>query len=386
MARNLAVLGSTGSIGKSTLDVVREQKGSFRVLSLAARSSWQALLPQVLEFRPHVVGVADPSAARALRDALKAENVKCTVLDGPRGLVEAACVDSADTVVAGLTGAAGLLPTIAAIKAKKNIALANKEVLVAAGELVTRLVKLYRVQLLPVDSEHSAILQCLKGEPPAALERIVLTASGGPFRGMTTRELESVTPERALKHPNWVMGAKITIDSSTLMNKGLEVIEARWLFDTLYDRIDVVIHPQSIIHSLVEYCDGSVIAQMGVPDMRLAILYALTHPDRLPSRAVPRLDLKTLGTLTFQPPDRETFRCLDLAYEAARAGRTHPTVLNAANEIAVHRFLGGTIRYLDIPRLIRAVLERHDGSDPHDLDVILEADAWARREAEQWRP
>ena len=385
MSRCLTVLGSTGSIGKSTLDVVREQRPAFRVLALAARSSWEALLPQVLEFRPRMVALVDAVAARRLRTELAERNVTCTVLDGTRGLVEAACLDEVDTVVAGLTGAAGLLPTVAAIRARKNIALANKEVLVAAGELVTRLVREHRVQLLPVDSEHSAILQCLKGEPMTAVERLVLTASGGPFRGMTARDLESVTPARALKHPNWSMGAKITIDSSTLMNKGLEVIEARWLFDVPYEKIDVVIHPQSIVHSLVEYCDGSMIAQLGVPDMRLAILYALTHPGRLPSRAVPRLDLKALGSLTFQAPDRETFRCLDLAFDAARQGRTCPTVLNAANEVAVHRFLEGAIGYTEIPRLLTAVLERHDASEPADIEVILEADAWGRRQATEWR-
>jgi 1-deoxy-D-xylulose-5-phosphate reductoisomerase len=328
--------------------------------------------------------MADPQAASELRKRLDAR-CRCTVLEGARGLAEVASLDGVDVVVAGLTGAAGLLPVVKAIQRGKDIALANKEVLVAAGALVTRLVAQHRVRLLPVDSEHSAILQCLKGEPPAALERILLTASGGPFRGLKPRDLEAVTPESALKHPNWKMGAKITIDSSTLMNKGLEVIEAHFLFNVPYDRIEVVIHPQSIIHSLVEFCDGSVIAQLGVPDMRLAILYALTHPERLPSRAVPRLDLKSLASLTFESPDRDTFRCLNLAYDAGRRARTYPTVLNAANEIAVRRFLDREIPYPAIPALLADVMDAHSAHEPDDLDAILEADAWARRQAAAWK-
>jgi 1-deoxy-D-xylulose-5-phosphate reductoisomerase len=379
MPRNLAVLGCTGSIGESTLAVVREHPDRFRVVGLAAHGRWPEVARQVREFSPARVALADAGAAAALR-----REVPCPVLEGPGGVVDVATAGDVDTVVAGISGAAGLLPVLEAIRAGKAIALANKEVLVAAGALVTELVARHGVALLPIDSEHSAIMQCLKGEPRGALSRILLTASGGPFRGRKQAELDRVTPEDALRHPNWQMGAKITVDSSTLMNKGLEVIEARWLFDVPYERIQVVIHPQSIVHSLVEFCDGSVIAQLGVPDMKLAILCALTHPERAAAPHVPRLDLARLGSLTFEPPDLETFRCLALAIEVGRRARSYPTVLNAANEIAVARFLARDIGYTAIPHLLEDVLAQHRPWEPDRLEAVLEADRWARAAAAAW--
>jgi len=384
MPRAISILGCTGSIGTSALDVVREHGDRFRVLGLAARSRWQDVRRQIEEFSPEVVALSDPDAARSLRESLKGyKNVR--VLQGPSGLEEVAAYDGVDTVVAAVSGAAGLLPVITAIRAGKTIALANKEVLVAGGALVTRLAREHEVSLVPIDSEHSAIFQCLKGEPRPSLSRLLLTASGGPFRGLTSDDLRAVTPDRALIHPNWRMGAKITVDSATLMNKGLEVIEAHWLFSVPYQQIEVVVHPQSVVHSMVEFCDGSLIAQLGPADMRVAILYALTHPERLPLRRVTRLDLPSIGTLTFERPDLKTFRCLTVAIDAGRRGRTFPAVLSAANEVAVERFLSGDLAFDAVPGLLESVLARHEAGDPDQLSDILESDAWARREAAAWR-
>jgi 1-deoxy-D-xylulose-5-phosphate reductoisomerase len=302
------------------------------------------------------------------------------ILYGPEGYCKVAAFPEADMLVSAMVGAAGLLPTLSAIEAGKNIALANKETLVAAGEIVIGAAAGKNVKILPVDSEHSAIFQALQGNHRKALERVLLTASGGPFFNKSARELEAVTPEAALRHPNWSMGPKITIDSATLMNKGLEVIEAHWLFGVPVERISVHIHPESIIHSMVEYVDGSVIAQMGMPDMKTPIAYALAYPERLPL-ASPRLDLFRLQKLSFYPPDEEKFPCLRLAFDACRKGSTMPAVLNAANEIAVHAFLKNTIGFYDIPRLIEEVMSSHNPCAKPDLEAILQADAWAREEA-----
>ncbi|MDY6908778.1 MAG: 1-deoxy-D-xylulose-5-phosphate reductoisomerase, partial [Thermodesulfobacteriota bacterium] len=299
---------------------------------------------------------------------------------GSEGYRQVAALDAADIVVSAIVGAAGLEPTLAAVEAGKRLALANKEALVAAGRLVTERAKARGVDIIPVDSEHSAIFQSLQGNPRSALKRILLTASGGPFLQATSEELERVTPEAALKHPNWSMGRKITVDSASLMNKGLEVIEARWLFDVSPERIAVHVHPESIVHSMVEYVDGSVIAQLGVPDMKIPIAYALTWPDRLPVEA-PVLDLFELRRLTFFPPDMERFPCLRLAYEACREGGTAPAVLNAANEVAVHAFLEQRLAFTDIPRLIESLLDRHQGGAATTLEAVLDADRWAREEA-----
>jgi 1-deoxy-D-xylulose-5-phosphate reductoisomerase len=384
MPRKISILGSTGSIGTSTVEVLREHRDRFRVLGLAAGSRWMDTLRQIEELSPEIVSLSDPQAARELRKNLSGHK-KVRVLEGPQGLEEVASYEGVDTVVAAISGAAGLVPVIRAIESGKTIALANKEVLVAAGALVTRLARDREISLVPVDSEHSAIFQCLKGESRPSVSRVLLTASGGPFRGLSQDDLSSVTPERALAHPNWRMGAKITIDSSTLMNKGLEVIEAHWLFSIPYHQIEVVVHPQSVVHSMVEFCDGSTMAQLGPTDMRVAILYALTHPDRLPIRKVSRVDLPSIGTLSFERPDLKTFRCLAVAIESGRRGRTYPAVLSAANEVAVARFLSGSLSFCEIPRLLERVLERHQAGDPDRLDDILESDAWARREAENWK-
>ncbi|MBI4859823.1 MAG: 1-deoxy-D-xylulose-5-phosphate reductoisomerase [Candidatus Riflebacteria bacterium] len=383
MARNLAILGSTGSIGTSTLDVVRRARDRFRVISLATGARGDLLLDQIREFAPRLVAVADRAAAEELRRRV-GPGSGCEVAGGAEGIVAAATAGEADTVVAAISGSAGLVPVVEALRCGKQIALANKEVLVAAGELVASLARSRGVALLPVDSEHSAIFQCLKGEPRAALAKIILTASGGPFRGRPAAQLETVSPEEALRHPRWDMGAKITIDSATLMNKGLEVIEARWLFDIGYDSIEVVVHPESVVHSLVELCDGSVLAQLGMPDMRLPILCALTHPERLAVRLAPALDLAAVGRLTFEKPDTGAFPCLTLAVEAGRSGRTYPAVLSAANEVAVTRFLHGTLSYGGIARLVRAVLEAHAPADATCLATILECDRWAREAARLW--
>ncbi len=374
--KRLAVLGCTGSIGVTTLDVAARFPERFQVVALAAGKNLERLAEQVQQFRPAIVAVADLAAVRELRERLRGISAEITC--GPEGLERVATAPDADLVVSALVGALGLLPTLRAIEARKDVALANKEVLVVAGELVTRAARQSRVHLFPLDSEHNAIFQALRGHRHDEVRRIILTASGGPFLRRPLGTLGSVTREDALRHPTWKMGDKITIDSATLMNKGLEVIEAHWLFDLPADRIDVVIHPQSIVHSMVEYIDGSVIAQMGIPDMAIPISYILGYPDRLPMRHLPPLDLPRAATLEFAAPDRGKFVCLDLAYQALRAGGTVPAVLNAANEVAVRAFLDGAISFLDMPRLLSAVVEAHQPAAADDLQTLLAADRWAR--------
>jgi 1-deoxy-D-xylulose-5-phosphate reductoisomerase len=377
----ISILGSTGSIGRSTLEVIRQFPDRFKVVALGAGSNATLLCEQIMEFSPRVVSVMDAQVASSLENLLDAKSVVMPeVLYGQEGYCSVASCPESNMLVSAMVGAAGLLPTLAAIEAGKNIALANKETLVAAGEIVMGAATAKNVKILPVDSEHSAIFQALEGNHREALYRVLLTASGGPFFNMPRNELETVSPEAALCHPNWSMGRKITIDSATLMNKGLEVIEAHWLFGVPVDRISVHVHPESIVHSMVEYVDGSVIAQMGLPDMKIPIAYALAYPDRLPVDS-PRLDLFRLEKLSFYPPDEEKFPCLRLAFDACRIGSTMPAVLNAANEIAVHSFLERSIVFYDIPGVIRQVMASHIPSAKPDLGEILQADAWARKEA-----
>jgi 1-deoxy-D-xylulose-5-phosphate reductoisomerase len=375
--RRLALLGSTGSIGTQTLDVIAASQGKFGIAALAAYRNDQLLERQINEFKPDVAVLVDKTAADRLVKRYRGNTV---LLAGEEGLMEAAVHQSADVVLTSMVGFAGLKPTLAAIDAGKNIALANKETLVAAGALVTARAKAKHVQILPVDSEHSAVLQCLQGENKCDVKRIILTASGGPLRGLSQSALEHVTVEQCLHHPNWAMGKKVTIDSATLANKGLEVMEARWLFDIEYDQIDVVIHPQSVIHSMVEYNDGAVMAQLGVPDMRIPIQYALTYPGRFSGPAA-RLDFTRLSALTFEQPDIQTFSALYLAYTAGRAGGTMPCVFNAANEIAVHAFLSGKIKFVHIADIIRHTMDAHRLVSMPDFDALCAADAWARSKA-----
>jgi len=375
--KKIAVMGSTGSIGTQTLDVISREPEAYEVVGLAAGTNTGLLLEQTMRFRPRIVSVAD----RALADRLRGQLPPGTrLVYGEEGLIEVAAGVGADFVVCALVGSLGLASTLAAIEAGAAIGLANKETLVTAGHLVTARAAARGVPLLPVDSEHSALFQCLNGEDRKAVKRLILTASGGSFRDRTRDELVGVSVAEALKHPNWNMGAKITIDSATMANKGLELIEARWLFDMPYDRIDVVIHPESIIHSLVEYEDTSVIAQLGNPDMRVPIQYALTYPRRRPSPAAP-LDLLKHGALHFRPMDMARYPCMKLAYEAGRAGGTATTVFNAANEVAVSRFLRDDIAFLDIEAVIAEVLGRHAPLPSPDLEAIREADRRAREEA-----
>lgn len=372
--KHLAILGSTGSIGTQALDVIAASREKFEVAALAACQNDQLLEQQIEKFRPAVAVLVDKKAADRL---VKRYRGRTVILAGEDGLIEAAVHHSVDTVLTSVVGFAGLKPTLAAIDAGKNIALANKETLVAAGALVTARAREKNIQILPVDSEHSAILQCLQGENRSGIRRILLTASGGPFRGFSKTSLENVTVEDCLKHPNWSMGKKVTVDSATLANKGLEVIEARWLFDIDYERIDVVIHPQSIIHSMVEFSDGAIMAQLGAPDMKIPIQYALTYPDRFPCPSA-RLDFAGLSALSFEQPDYCTFSALKMAYDAGRAGGTLPCVFNAANEIAVHAFLCGKIKFIHIGDVIKHTMDAHTLISSPDLDTLCKADAWAR--------
>ena len=377
----VAILGSTGSIGVRTLDVIRSFPGRFRVKALAAGRNVERLAAQVKEFRPRLTAVLTEELAGRLRD-LVGLGFPVEVVFGEEGYVRAAAWEEAETVVSAMVGAAGLRPTLAAVRAGRRVALANKEALVMAGGLVMAEARSSGAAILPVDSEHSAVFQVLQGQRREAVRRILLTASGGPFLGRSRAELAGVSPEEALAHPRWRMGAKISIDSATLMNKGLEAIEARWLFDCPLDRIDIVIHPESVVHSLVEFADGSVLAQMGIPDMRLPIAYALTYPERLPLD-LPRLDLAGLGNLTFRRPEPEAFPCLSLALAAGRRGGTAPVVLNAANEAAVQAFLNREIGFLDIGRVIEQALSQDEGPAAADLDDILEVDRETRRRAQK---
>ena len=377
----LSLLGSTGSIGTQTLDIAAQYPDKFRIVGLAAGRNVELLAQQVRQFRPLIVAVFDADKLPELKAAIADLSPQPTLLAGQEGVIEVARCAEADVVVTGIVGCAGLLPTIAAIKAGKDIALANKETLIAGAPVVLPLVKQYGVKLLPADSEHSAIFQCLQGVPKDGLRRILLTASGGSFRDLPIEKLAQVTVADALKHPNWTMGRKITIDSATLMNKGLEVIEAHYLFGVEYDQIAIVIHPQSIIHSLIELEDTSVLAQLGWADMRLPLLYALSYPDRIATNWEP-LDLVKIGSLTFREPDHEKYPCMQLAYAAGRAGGCMPAVLNAANEQAVALFLDEKIRFLDIPRLIEQTCDRYQSQNRPDpsLEDILAADDWARQD------
>ena len=379
--KRISLLGSTGSIGRSTLDVIGSYPDEFIVTALAAGRNLELLRSQIERFRPRLAAVIDEEHAFRLRRLLNA-NSTTSVLFGPEGYREVAVDTGSDLVVSAMIGAAGLIPTLEAIEAGKTIALANKETLVMAGNIVLRKAEAKGVAIIPVDSEHSAIFQCLQGHRREDVRRIILTASGGPFRDASRDELRAVTPARALQHPNWSMGSKVTIDSATMMNKGLEVIEARWLFGISVDAIDVLIHPQSIVHSLVEYTDGALIAQLGAPDMRIPIAYALSFPRRLP-RAEPLLDLSRVGALGFFRPDAERFPSLKLAYDAARRGGTLPAVMNAANECAVTAFIDGKIGFTDICRVSELVLDRHCVREEPEIGDILAADRWAREEAEQ---
>jgi 1-deoxy-D-xylulose-5-phosphate reductoisomerase len=378
--RSLSILGSTGSIGLSTLDVVRQHPEKFSISGLAAGKDVSTLAEQIREFQPAAVSVMDADAAKKLHKLLG--DSKTDILYGIEGTTAVATVEEADMVVSAIVGAAGLIPTVSAIKAGKHIALANKETLVVAGELVSDLVQKHKVQLLPVDSEHSAIFQSLQGHRTEDVVRIILTASGGPFRNTSVEELKHVGLQQALKHPQWTMGAKITIDSATMMNKGLEVIEAHWLFSMPADKISIVVHPQSIIHSMVEYIDGCVMAQLGTPDMRAPIAYALAWPERCES-GIPKLDLAKIGTLTFEEPDMERFPALRLAFDALKAGRTYPAVLNAANEIAVAAFLNQKIRFVEIAETVDKTMQAHEAYTPVELDDYLQADQWARDTAKK---
>ena len=369
--RKIVLLGSTGSIGTQTLDVVRNNSKELEVVGLAANTRVEMVEKQVREFKPKYVCMFDENAAKDLKQRLS--DIDIEVYSGMEGLLEIVSVPEADTVLTAVVGMIGIRPTIKAIESGKDIALANKETLVCAGHIIMPLAAKMGVKILPVDSEHSAIFQSLNGEPKDKVEKILLTASGGPFRGKKKAELENMTAADALKHPNWDMGPKVTIDSSSLVNKGLEVMEARWLFDVSLDNIQVLVHPQSIVHSAVQYVDGAVIAQLGVPDMKLPIQYALFYPDRRPM-AEKRLDLFELGSLTFEKPDIETFRGLMLAFDAAYAGGSMPTVFNAANEMAVRRFLKGDIRYLEIYDMIEEAMEHHKRVDNPDVDAILLAE------------
>ncbi len=376
--KNLTILGSTGSIGVSTLQIIEAFPEDYRVVALTAGNNIALLAEQVVKFRPKLVAVVNEQGAEQLAKRLKGVDVE--ILCGVEGLIRCAVHGDSDMVVAAIVGAAGLVPTLAAIKAGKDIALANKETLVTAGSLVMDEVALQGVTMIPVDSEHSAIFQSLAGQRTEDVRRIILTASGGPFRKHSLQQLQSVTPADALAHPNWSMGNKISIDSATMMNKGLEVIEACWLFNLPAEQIAVHIHPESIIHSMVEYQDGAVMAQLGIPDMKTPIAYALSWPKRLPLDQEP-LDLCRAGKLTFSEPDLERFPCLRLAYQAFADGGTVPAVMNAANEIAVEAFLSGQLDFLGIPRVIEQVVARHQREELTAIDRVLQADLWGRQEA-----
>ncbi|MGA8941540.1 MAG: 1-deoxy-D-xylulose-5-phosphate reductoisomerase [Thermoactinomyces sp.] len=375
MLEKVAILGSTGSIGKNTLAVIREHPDQFEVVALAAGKNTEEMIRQVRAFKPRLVSMATREAA----DKVKREvDDSVNVLWGDEGLEAVAVCSEATYLVSSLVGSKGLFPTLAAIRAGKKIGLANKETLVTAGHIITAEARKHQVPLLPIDSEHSALFQCLNGERPAEAERLILTASGGAFRDWSRDKLAYATVEQALKHPNWSMGHKITIDSATMMNKGFEVIEAHWLFGFPYGKIDVILHPQSVIHSMVEFADGAVMAQLGTPDMKIPIQYALSYPHRMPLRSE-RLDLVSLSRLDFRALDHDRYPCLKMAYEAGKAGGTMPTVLNAANEVAVETFLNGNCRFLDIEKIVERALDAHQSISNPSLEEIEEADQWARQ-------
>ena len=378
--KTILLLGSTGSIGLSTLEVIRNFRNNFKIFALTANTNIELLSEQINEFNPEFVVVRDKDKANKLKSII---NGKCKVLSGEEGLIEITRNGDYDILLSALVGFAGLKPTIESIKRGKRIALANKETLVAAGEIVINLAEKYKAEILPVDSEHSAIFQCLVGEENNSIEKLIVTASGGPFRNHTLEQLKNVTVKEALNHPNWDMGNKVTIDSATMMNKGLEVIEAHWLFNLNKDKIDVVIHPQSIVHSMVEFVDSTIKAQLSLPDMKLPIQYALTYPDRMGSSFV-NTHFPTLKELTFYEPDTEKFNCLQLAYDAMAEGGTAPCILNAANEIAVEKFLNGKIKFTQIPELISDALDSITSVSLTDLETILDCDKQTRRYAQNF--
>jgi len=380
--KRIAILGSTGSIGRSALDIVSAHRDRFRVTVLTAGSNVALLDKQVESFAPDVVAVADNKAARELKRRIGKKRASLlTILSGQDGIADAAAYEDSDFVLSAIVGAAGLIPTLSAVRSGKTIGLANKEALVMAGRILISESKKYRSKIIPVDSEHSAIFQCIEGHRKAAIRSIILTASGGPFAERSPADMVDITPEEALKHPRWKMGKKITIDSATLMNKGFEVIEAHHLFGLPHQSIDVVIHPQSIVHSIVEFKDRSCIAQLSVPDMKGPIAYALTYPQRI-DNIIDGLSLHEIGTLTFKKPKKISFPCLSYAYRALEAGGTMPSVLNAANEVAVNAFLKGIIRFTEIPIIIKKTMEEHTVRSDTELHAVIEADQWARKTAE----
>jgi 1-deoxy-D-xylulose-5-phosphate reductoisomerase len=378
--KKLSILGSTGSIGVSTLEIVANHRDRFEVMALTAGSNLELLARQIRDFSPRLAAVLTEESALKLKEMV--QDSRTEIVSGVSGLIAAATMAETEMVVAAIVGAAGLVPTAAAIQAGKDVALANKETLVTAGHLIMKMVKEKGVRLLPVDSEHSAVFQSIEGHRSDDIQKIILTASGGPFLDWPQNKLGDVTIADALNHPNWSMGKKITIDSATMMNKGLEVIEAHWLFDVPATRIDVNIHPQSIIHSMVEYIDGCVIAQLGTPDMKAPIAYALSYPGRITTGVRP-LDLTSLSSLTFFRPDFEKFRCLKLAYDAMDAGESMPAVMNAANEVAVEAFLSGRISFLDIPATIARVMDFHQPHNLGGIDEVLHVDRWAREKTRE---
>jgi 1-deoxy-D-xylulose-5-phosphate reductoisomerase len=377
--RNLAILGSTGSIGKNTLEVISRYRNRFKVSALAVKSNVETLETQIREFTPDVVAVFDESAA----ETIKKKDLPVEILEGVQGLIDVATLDGVDMVVSAIVGSAGLVPTHEAIKAGKDIALATKEALVMAGNIIMAEASKKGVSIIPVDSEHSAVFQCLDGRDMEEVEKIVLTASGGPFLKKNAEELGSVTPDEALNHPNWDMGKKITIDSATLMNKGLEVIEAYWLFKIPIEKIGVILHPQSIIHSMVKFIDGSVIAQMSIPDMKGPISYALSYPERF-AHVLPSLNLAEIKELTFEEPDVKKYPSLALTYDALHAGGTMPCVLNAANEIAVEAFLSEKISFTEIFRVVSDTMKSHSVAKGETIEEVLSASEWAKQKAEEF--
>ena len=374
--KRITILGSTGSIGVNALKVIRSNPEEYEVIALAAGRNTRLLLKQIRDFQPQAVSVLDEALESELKSGFS-NNSGPEVFSGSKGAIHLATMDGVDTVISAMTGAAGFLPTYEAIHAGKHVALANKETMVMAGALVMEMAKKQGVSIIPIDSEHSAILQSLHGHPREDLKRIILTASGGPFRDLSLEEMKKVSPEQALNHPNWNMGAKISVDSATLMNKGLEAIEAKWLFDLDMDQISILLHPQSIIHSMVEYKDGAVMAQLGIPDMTIPISYALSFPRHMENE-LPPLELERTGMLSFEKPDLRRFRCLGLAIQAAGIGKSMPAVLNGANEIAVRLFLEKKIGFLDIPYLIDMTMEMHKPFPVDGVEAVMEADRWAR--------
>ena len=379
--KNIAILGSTGSIGTQTLDIIDRFPELFRAAVITANHNWQLLAKQAIKFKPKMVVIADSSAYAPLKEALKNEEIE--IACGDAEIARGASLPEVDMVVTAMVGYSGLLPTIQAIKAGKTIALANKETLVVAGEIITGLLKKYNSDIIPVDSEHSAIFQCLVGEKRSELRKILLTASGGPFRKLNKKDLEKVTVSDALNHPNWNMGAKVTIDSASMMNKGFEMIEAKWLFNCKPSEIEILIHPESIVHSMVEFHDGSIKAQLGVPDMHLPISYALSYPDRLPSDSIP-LNLTKYGTLTFEKPDLERFPLLGYAFEAIEKGGNLPCILNAANEVAVASFLNNQISFIEMPELVRYTMDKTPFVKNITLQDLIETNLEGVKIANEW--